>query len=178
MPFDVSHGPPPYAVAFQDWAPATGSAPPTLHDVRAEPREYPEIEIDRITGWRGGTEIVDNRAGRTFGVGDVAYPVRYLGKMRVYEGTLRAKDAFSLVLAENAMTLGFADQDAEGTMTITPWPAYAADPPIVWTFTARVIAFDFDPSWTIGDDEMLEWKWVLSLRSSDVLFYTGGTGYP
>lgn len=178
--FTVAHGPPPYAVAFQDWAPATGTAPPTLHDVRAEPRAYPEIEIERVTGWRGGTEIIDNRAGRTFGPGDIAYPARYLGKMRVYEGKVVAKDPFSLVLVQNEMVVGFADQDGEGTMTVTPWPAYADVTPVVWTFTARVIAFDFDPEWTIGDNEMLEWRWVLSLRSSDVKFYTGSppVGYP
>lgn len=181
MPFDVSHGPPPYAVAFHDWAPATGTAPPTLNDVNATPRVYPEIAVERVTGWRGGTETIDNRAPRTFLPGEIPYPARYLGKTRIYEGVVRAWDPFELVLVQNEMVIGFADQDGEGVMSVTPWPAYAADPAIVWTFAARVLAFDFDPEWALIDGGVIyEWKYMLTLRLSDRLFYTGSppVGYP
>lgn len=179
--FGVEHGPPPWSVAFHDWTPATGTAPPTINDVRATPRAYPEIELDRVTGWRGGTEIEDNRAPRTFRPGEVPYPARYLGKTRIYEGRVVAKDPFGLTLVQNNLVIGFADQNAEGSMAVAPWPAFAADPPVVWTYAARVAAFDFDPDFTISDDGgTYEWAFVLTLRLSDHLFYTGSppVGYP
>ncbi len=173
MAYNASHGPPCFD-AYHDWAPAgDASDPPTLNDVRDEPRVYPEIAIAKVTPWRSMPEIVDNRAPRTVGRGEIPYPIRELGLTRVYEGSIVTPDREELMETMSSMMAGFPQEDGEGTMTVTPWPSVAGEEPTVWAFTARVLMLTFDPEWILdGDAGTYEWKWVLTLRLSDARFYT------
>lgn len=175
MAYDVSHGPP-MLDATHAWDPATATAPPTLGDTQKEPMELPQVVIDGITGWRSLPELVDNRAPRTFGVGEVVYPPRTLGKTLVYECRLQADDRLELLEDQNAIVIGFGDRSAEGEMTVTPW---AAPGGVAWTYTALVTDLQFDPKWTLDGESQItyEWPFVLTLRMSDPRFYTSGTGY-
>jgi hypothetical protein len=175
MAYTSDHGPPLFD-ATQDWDPASGTAPPTLNDTNTEPPAFPRIVIDKCTGWRSLPDREDRRAPRTVGVGEVKYPARETGKTLVYECRVEALAREDLTLTQNALLQGFADTD-EGVMTVTPW---AVPGGVVWTFSAAVTALEFDPSWTLSGESgsvTYEWAFVLTLRMSDPLFYTGGTGY-
>lgn len=179
-PLTTTHGPV-WQLSKHQWAPATGTAPPVLNDAYAVPRVFPEIALDRVNGWRSSPELDDRRAPRTVGVGEVPYPSRTLGKLLVYEGRIVARGTDTGVLAvlekQMAFVTGFANMDGEGTMTVTPWTApYGGT---VWTFTARVMGWDFDPNWEVvgGEGAFVEWPFRLTLRMSDPRFYTGGVGY-
>lgn len=177
-PYTLADGPPRY-VALHAFAPVTATAPPVLNDVDGPPGAYEGIRLTRITGWYKTPDLVDNRAGRTFGIGEVVYPHRDLGVTRVYEGMVTARNHADLDALLWAMRTGFVAEDSEGTMTVTPWAAYADDPPIVWTFGARVLEFApaEDPKWT-EDQAFLTDTFTLSLRASDPRFYVGATAYP
>ena len=175
MPYTVVHGPPTYFDSTHAWAPATGAVPPVLGDTNKEPRVLPQIVIEQIAGWFDLPDLTDNRAPRTFGVGELPYPSRSTGKTLVYECRVEAADQLDLTLTANAVKQGFSDQDSEGTMTVTPWASYGGS---VWTYTARVVALQFDPKFTVRDDgATFEWGLVLTLRMSDPHFYLDGTGY-
>lgn len=175
--YTVAHGPP-WRDATLAWQPATAEAPPVLNDVGYEPRRLPQIALDKNTGWRDLPEMVDSREGRTYGIGEVAYPPRYLGKTLVPEGRIEADDRLDLLELQNAMVQGFGDRDVEGTMTVTPWPPFGGtgEDLVVWTFKALVLDLKFDADWTLSDG-FYEWGFVLTLRMSDPHFYVGETGY-
>ena len=176
MAYTAAHGPPALD-AFHQWDPATGTTPPVFNDVNEDTLTLPNTRIERINNWRGLPELIDNRAGRTFGIGEITYPSRTTGKTLVYECTLLGgTDREAFLLAQNAIVQGFADQDSEGEMTVTPW---AAPGGVVWTYQARVLDLQWDPSWTLNGESRIQYEWgfTLTLRMSDPLFYTGGTGY-
>jgi hypothetical protein len=168
---------PPDIDAVHQWAPATGTAPPALHAPTTDPLPtLPWIKVTAIDGWRDLPEIVDNRAPRTFGVGEVAYPARVLGKTLVYQCEIRAASRETVRNKLSLCLAGFGTDLNEGVMTVTP---YTAPGGVVFTYTARVIALDADSAWTpnLGSYAPYRWGFTLSLRMSDPKFYTSGTGY-
>ncbi len=173
MAYDATHGPPARDATHQ-WNPAGSGAPPVLGDTNKEPLVLPQIRIERITGWRDLPEMVDNRAGRTAGPGEIVYPPRFLGKTLVYECIVQSDDREETMFVQNGVVGGFGDRDVEGVMTVTPW---AAPGGAVWTYSALVTDLKFDPSWTLSRESAFpyEWPFVLTLRMSDPLFYTGET---
>lgn len=175
MAYTASHGPPALDATHQ-WDPPTTSNPPVLGDTHTEPIDLPQTQILGITGWRDLPEMVDNRAARTFGVGEVVYPPRYLGKTLVYECELQSDDREDLLGTQNGIVAGFGDRDTEGVMTVTPWPAPGG---VVWTFSALVTDLKFDAAWKLDGQSIIRYRWgfTLTLRMSDPKFYTGGTGY-
>lgn len=175
MAYTAAHGPP-LKDALHQWSPATGSAPPVINDTNTEPGEFPRIVLNNCLGWRSLPELVDNRAPRSFGAGEITYPARRLGKTLPYECTLQGTDREAFILMQNQVVQGFSGQDAEGVMTVTPWPVPGG---VVWTYSARVLDLQFDPEWKLdGEREIAyEWGFVLTLRMSDARFFTGGTGY-
>lgn len=173
MAYTATHGPPALD-AIHTWNPATATDPPALGDTHLEPMVLPQIVIDGITGWRDLPELVDNRAPRTFGVGEVAYPPRTLGKTLVYECRLQADDREELLEEQHALITGFGDRATEGVMTVTPW---AAPGGVAWTYSALVLDLKFDAKWKLDGESQVtyEWPFVLTLRMSDPHFYTGET---
>lgn len=177
MAYTAAHGPPALDATHQ-WANASGlSAPPVLGDSHREPQIYPQIVIDRIPGWRRLPDITDNRAGRTYGVGEIPYPSRMGGKTIVYECRLETVTREDCLAYQHAIINGFgAATDDEGVMTVTPWPVPGG---VVWTYAARVLDADFTEEWTLRGNHIAtyEWPFTLTLRMSDPKFYTGGVGY-
>jgi hypothetical protein len=171
MPYADIHGPPALDATHQ-WAPPVTSSPPVLNDVRREPIVLPQIEIIGITGWRDTPEMVDNRAPKTVGIGEVLYPPRFLGKTLVYECELQSDDRLDLLATQMSLVVGFGDRDSEGVMTVTPWPAPGG---VVWTYSALVTDVKFDPTWKIDGESQITYRWgfSLTLRMSDPHFYTG-----
>jgi hypothetical protein len=151
---------PPDIDATHAWAPVTGTAPPTLNVAGAGGAApvLPWIKVRAIDGWRDFPETIDNRAGRTFGVGEIAYPARVLGKTVVYQCEVQAATR----------------ESARGTLSL----AIAGFGP-AWTYTGRVIALDSDSTFTklSGVWGPFRWGFTLSIRMSDPRFYTGGVGY-
>lgn len=174
MAYGAQHGPP-AKDAFHQWAPAAGSAPPVFNDVNVEDVLYPCIRIDNIANWRGRREIIDNRAGRTAGPGEIVYPERRLGKTIVYECHLEGQDREDFLEEQNAIVQGFDDGD-EGVMTVTPWSVPGG---AVWTYTAKVLDLSAPDVWELDGEREVTYRWgfALTLRMSSGLFYTGGTGY-
>jgi hypothetical protein len=170
---------PPDIDATHAWAPVTGTAPPTLNVAGAGGAApvLPWIKVRAIDGWRDFPETIDNRAGRTFGVGEIAYPARVLGKTVVYQCEVQAATRESargtLSLAIAGFGLSMSD---EGTMTVTPFTVPGGP---AWTYTGRVIALDSDSTFTklSGVWGPFRWGFTLSIRMSDPRFYTGGVGY-
>jgi hypothetical protein len=177
MAYSVLHGPP-MKDATHEWVPATGTPPPVFNDINTDPEPiiYPAVALDNVANWRGLPELVDNRDPRTFGIGEVAYPSRQIGKTLVYECRLQGDDREDFILAQNEIVQGFPDQDGEGTMTVTPWTVPGG---VVWTFSARVLDLQWDEAWKLdGEREVTyEWGFTLTLRMSDPRFWTGGVGY-
>lgn len=178
MAYTAAHGPP-AKDATHDWTPPAASAPPTLGDTHLQPMVLPQIEILGINGWRDLPEMVDNRAPKTVGVGEVVYPPRFVGKPLVYECEMQAGPdditgaaRESLLAMQMALVVGFGDRDTEGVMTVTPWPAPGGVP---WTYSALVTDLKFDPSWKLDAEDVIAYRWgfTLSLRMSDPHFYTG-----
>lgn len=171
MAYTVLHGPPALD-ATHEWAPATAADPPALGDTHKQPMVLPQIVIDRITGWRSLPELVDNRAPRTFGAGEVVYPPRTLGKTLVYECRVQADDREDLLLLQNDVVVGFGDRGVEGVMTVTPWTAPGG---VVWTYSALVTDLQFDPAWKLDGESQItyEWAFTLTLRMSTPYFFTG-----
>ncbi len=173
MPYGTTHAPP-WFDATQQWEPATADAPPILNDVNKEPRELPQIVIDAITGWYDRADFIDNRAGRSAGPGEIKYPGRLIGKTLVYECRIEADGRLDFMETIASLQAGF-DEDAEGEMTITPWAPFAGS--VTWTFTAAVLALAFDKKPVLsGGPVIYEWPFVLTLRMSDVQFYSAGGG--
>lgn len=169
--YTLSHGPPPPAEATHTWAPSTADAPPVMGTNSVEPRELPEIEVLRCTGWYDGGDIVDNREGATSGIGDVAYPPRMHGLTRVYEAVIRTHSRFELLAAIAGLTGGYVIGD-DATMTVLAWPAWGGPTPVTWVYTARVIALTFDPAPVqLDDGATIEWAFVLTLRLADPRWY-------
>lgn len=163
------------------WAPVTGSAPPVLYDQggsgTAAPNSVEWVKINGIQGWRDLPEIVDNRAPRTFGVGEVLYPPRVLGKTVVYLLEARAANDTAVHELVSDIVNGFgqdlmAGTTEEGVMTVTPFEGVTA-----YTFSGRVIAIDPDDEPKILRGVPLPHRWVLtvSIRMSDPQFYNGPT---
>lgn len=177
MTYVAANGPPDID-ATHLWTPASGASPPTLNNQgTALPHVMPWIKVRSIDGWGDMPEIVDNRAPRTFGEGEVAYPSRVLGKTLVYNCEVRGLTAEEARGTLRLCLAGFwRSRDDEGVMTVTP---YAARGGPVFTFGARVIGMDSDSVWTYrsGAYGPYRWPFTVSLRMSDPLFYTGGTGY-
>lgn len=177
MAYVAADGPPDLD-ATHAWAPATGSAPPTINDQGGtDPPTFPWIKIVKpISGWRALPESDDNRAPRTAGPGEITYPGEKLGKTVVYECEIRAKTRQSAMSTMTALLNGYGDTDGEGTMTVTP---YASVGGVVWTYEARVLSLVPDVEFGYSPHRAWQWAWgfQLNLRMSDPLFYTGGTGY-
>lgn len=171
MAYADIHGPPALDATHQ-WDPPVTSNPPVLGDTHREPMVLPQIEIVGINGWRDLPEMVDNRAPRTFGVGEVVYPPRFTGKPLVYECEMQTDDRLELLAMQMSLIVGFGDRDSEGTMTVTPWPAPGGVP---WTYSALVTDLKFDPSWKLDGESQVQYRWgfTLSLRMSDPHFYVG-----
>lgn len=173
MAYSDIHGPPALD-ATHNWTPPITSAPPTLGDTHVEPPVLPQIEIKGITGWRDTPEMVDNRAPKTVGIGEVLYPPRFLGKTLVYECEMQAGPSGreDLLAMQMSLVVGFGDRDSEGVMTVTPWPAPGGVP---WTYSALVTDLKFDPAWALDGESQVTYRWgfTLTLRMSDPHFYTG-----
>ena len=176
MAYTASHGPP-LLDATHQWNPAAAADPPLLNDINTEPIDLPQIAVLACTGWRDAPEIVDNRAPRTFGVGEVVYPARVLGKTLVYECEIQSDDRLDMMTLQMGVVIGFGDRSAQGVMTVTPWPAPGG---VAWTYTALVTDVKFDPAWKLDGESQITYRWgfTITLRMADPLFYTGGTGYP
>lgn len=174
--YTTAHGVPELDATHQ-WAPSTAAAPMVMNDVGYEPRALPQIELDAIPGLRDSAELVDNRAGRTAGPGEIGYPPQVLGKTVVYEGRIVTQDRLELLEIQTEMTRGYVEGD-DGVMTVTPWPPFGGPEPVIWTYSARVLTLVFDKAWTLLNDGFTyEWGFVLTLRMPRALFYTGGVGY-
>jgi hypothetical protein len=178
MAYTASHGPP-LKDATHQWDPPTTSNPPVINDVQREPLVLPQIELLRCTGWRDLPDLVDNRAPRTVGVGEMLYPPRYTGKTLVYECEMQAGPddttgaaRESLLAMQMSLVAGFGDRDSEGVMTVTPW---AAPGGVTWTYSALVTDLKFDPEWKLDANDVITYRWEfsLTLRMSDPHFYTG-----
>ena len=177
MAYVAADGPPDID-ATHAWVPATGSAPPTLNvaGTGGNPPVLPWVKVLGIDGWRDAPEIVDNRAARTFGVGEIAYPARMLGRTVVYQLEARAVSRESVRGAVSACMTGFMTNMSEGTMTVTPFTVPGG---VVWTYTGRVIALDADSTFTkaAGVWGPFRWGLTVTIRMSNPLFYTGAVGY-
>lgn len=176
MAYTAADGPPDVD-ATHAWAPAAGTAPPTLNNRATDPATLPWIKVDGIQGWRSLPESEDNRAPRTKGDGEITYHGRKLGKTLVYEARVMAKTRETMRTALSGTMRGYAlSTDDEGEMTVTP---FAAPGGVVWTFSARVIDLQADRSFDYSDKRRAAYQWgfTISLRMSDPLFYTGGVGY-
>lgn len=170
---------PPDVDATHAWAPAAGPAPPTLNvaGTGGSPPVLPWIKVLAIDGWRDMPEVVDNRAPRTFGVGEVAYPARTLGKTVVYQLEVRAVSRESVRGTLSACLTGFGANTNEGTMTVTPFTVPGG---VAWTFTGRVIALDSDSTFTLAPAGLwgrYRWGLTVTIRMSDPHFYTSAVGY-
>jgi hypothetical protein len=178
MPYTTAHAPNPFD-HFHDWAPATATAPPTLNDCNADPRELPQIVLTGAANWYGLAELTNNSVPRTTGVGAVFVPPRQSSKTMVYKGRVEADDRFDLIEAMTALGRGFADRDTEGTMTLTPWASVAGvgDDLIVWTYAALVADYAPDEAWVLTDG-FYEWGFTLTMVMSDPYFRTEGATYP
>lgn len=179
MPWVTANGPPPPHVLTHMWTPGSGPSPPVLGDKGdVSPAELPYVKVLSVKGWRSSPEIEDNRDPRTAGEGEFPYPIRVLGKPLVYKCEVWAENIWDVTTLINQCALGFTtNQSDEGVMTLEPYSGYGGT---VWTFGARVIDFDPDEehnhSWhRVGK---FRWGFLLSLRMSNRLFYTGGVGYP
>lgn len=174
----VANDGPPDIDAKHAWVPAAGTSPPVLNDPGAGgPPPLPWVKVTAIDGFRDMPEMVDNRAPRTFGAGEITYPARVLGKTLVYQCEIRAASRESVRGTLSALLRGYyASRSDEGTMTITP---YTIPGGVVWTYTARCLAIDADSSFSLARGVWGPYRWglTISLRMSDPLFYTGGTGY-
>ena len=164
--------------ATHAWAPATGSAPPTLNvsGVGGVAPVLPWIKVTSVDGWRDLPETVDNRAARTFGAGEIAYPARVLGKTLVYQLEIRAATRESVRGTLTACLNGFGTDTNEGTMTVTPFTVPGG---VTWTYAGRVTALDSDSAFTYSSGLWGPFRWGLTvtIRMSDPHFYTGGVGY-
>lgn len=177
MAYVAADGPPDID-ATHAWAPAAGTAPPTLNARATDPATLPWIKVDGIAGWRSLAESEDNRDKRTYGDGEIPYTSRKLGKTIVYECRVLAKTRETVRNKLSLTLAGFArSTDAEGVMTVTP---YAVPGGVVWTYSARVIDMQADRSFSYDSNRRANFQWgfTISLRMSDPLFYTGGVGYP
>jgi hypothetical protein len=183
MAYTAAHGPP-LKDATHQWDPPTVSNPPVLNDVNESTLALPQVEILRCTGWRDAPEMVDNRAPRTFGSGEVVYPPRFLGKTIVYECELQAGPddttgaaRESLLATQMSLVVGFGDRATPGVMTVTPW---AHPGGVAWTYTALVTDMKWDAEWKLAGEDPISYRWgfTITLRMADPLFYTGGVGYP
>ncbi len=175
MALTIAHGPV-WQRSTHLWAPAVGDAPPILNDRGdTRPATMPWTRIRSIPGWRATPEIEDNRDGRTAGPGEVPYPIRELGKPLVYKCEVQAETEEDLILTLNEHKLGFSDQNGEGVMTVTPYGVGEPE----WEFSARVIDFSEDENLVWERNSLIPFRqgFLLSLRMSDTLFYTGGIGY-
>ncbi len=167
---------PPDIDATHTWAPLTGTAPPVLNDQGGgAPEAVAWITVRSIDGGRDLPETIDNRAGRTFGIGEIPYPARVLGKTVVYQCEARGPTLESARGQVSRCVAGFGlSISDEGTMTVEPT---APEGP-TWTFMARVIALDADsrPTLLRGVFNPYRWGFTLSLRMSDPRFYTDVDG--
>ncbi len=176
MPYGATHAPS-WWDSTHAWVPATADPPPVLHDCHKQPRELPQIVVDGVTGWNDLGEMVDNRAPRTYGAGEVVYPSRFIGLTRIYEAHVEADDRLDFAEMIAGLTTGYGDRSDEGMMTVTPWLPYGGEDPITWTFTALVLALAFDKAPVLGEDGIdYQQAFVLTLRLSDPAFYMGGGG--
>lgn len=178
MAYIATDGPPDID-ATHAWAPLAGTAPPTLNvaGTGAAAAVLPWVKVRAIDGWRDLPETVDNRAPRTFGDGEIAYPARLLGKTVVYQLEVQAASRESVRGTLSALVAGFGlSTSDEGTMTVTPFSVPGGP---AWTFTARTLAIDADSAFTklTGVWGPFRWGLTISLRMSDPRFYTGGVGY-
>lgn len=169
---------PPDVDATHTWAPAAGTPPPVLNDQGGGvPNALSWLKLIAIDGWRDLPEMLDNRAPRTFGVGEVPYPSRVLGKTVVYQLQARGvtrEEAQGLV---SGCLNGFgASMSDEGIMTVTP---HATPGGVAWTFAGRVIAIDADSTFTLARGVLAPYRWGLtvSIRMSNPHFYTSAVGY-
>lgn len=180
MPYSTTNAPP-WIDATLTYTPPTADAPPALNDVNREPRVLPQIRIQGIAGWYDLPDFIDNREGRTYGSGEVAYPGREIGKTLVPECRIESDDRleFTQIIADLAH--GFGDRSGEGVWTITPWAPFAdEDTPVIWTFSTLVTGLVFDKAPVLVDNGVTySWGFVLTLRMSDPRFYVAGTAvYP
>ncbi len=158
------------------WAPVTGTPPPVLYEQGGgAPNSADWIKVLGIGGWRDLPEMVDNRAPRTFGVGEVVYPPRVLGKTLVYGLEARAESDELVHELVSDLLNGFGTDliegiTDEGVMTIEPFVAATT-----WTFSGRVIAVDPDdePTFLRGVRLPHRWRLSVSIRMSDPRFYNG-----
>lgn len=178
MAYVASDGPPDID-ATHAWAPATGTAPPTLNvsGTGGAAPVLPWIKVTSIDGWRDMPEVVDNRAPRTFGVGEVVYPARVLGKTLVYNMEIRAASRESVRGTLSSCLNGFGADTSEGVMTVTP---YAVPGGVAWTFAGRVIALDSDSAFTLAPSGLwgrYRWGLTVTIRMSNPHFVTSATEY-
>lgn len=178
MAYVATDGPPDID-ATHAWAPATGSAPPTLNvsGTTTSAPTLPWVKVLAIDGWRDLPEQIDNRAPVTFGVGEKAYPARMIGKTLVYQLEVRAASRESVRGTLSACLNGFGTDSAEGTMTVVPFTVPGG---VTWTFTGRVTAVDSDSAFTLAPSGLwgrYRWGLTVTIRMSDPRFFTGGVGY-
>lgn len=162
---------PPSLDATHAWAPATGSAPPTLNSRGSDPPTLPWIKVRQIANWRGAPEADDFREARSAIDGEIGYPGRLLGKTVVYECEIRAATRETVQGRLTAVLNGFGDRFGLGTMLVTP---FASPGGVAWEFQARVLLVDPDPAWTYlpGAAGPYRWGFALSLRMLNPRFYT------
>ena len=124
----------------------------------------PYADLDTITGLFSLPEADDSRDPRIGANGEVVYPTFTRGKTVTYEGRIITVDE-SIYAYRWAMLGAFADQNNEGTMTITPHPSWGGGG---WQFQARVLTLDIDDDIIVdaltARPSPFELHFILSLR--------------
>lgn len=177
MPWTLANGPP-ETNAIHLWTPSASSsavAPPAINDPGgAFPANLPWIKLLRVNGYRKAPEKEDNREGRTYGVGEMMYPPRVLGKTLGYELEARSNTDQECAQLVTACLNGFYVGDVEeGTMTVTPFASIGGN---AWTYSAAVIDVDPGEGFTFSRKRRgyFRWRFTIALRMSDPVFYTTG----
>lgn len=136
----------------------------TLNDLESG---LPYADLDKITGLFGLPESDDLRDPRIGANGEVLYPSFTRGKTITYEGRLISPDASIYAYRWQMLTV-FANQSTEGTMAITPHPAWGSGG---WSYQARVLTLEIDDEITVDKLATMpspyQLSFILSLRMKD-----------
>ncbi len=166
-----------------EWVPFTGTAPPVINDQGAGASATPPgptlpwTKLLGAPGIRRGPDFDDARGKRTLAEGEYPYPSLPVGKTVVMTCQVRALTLESVTETYTSFLTGFTENmDDDGTMTSTPYDFIGG---VVWTWTARCIAFDPDESWSHFPKRRAPFRWgfSVSLRMSTARFYTDDVGY-
>lgn len=170
-PYTTAHGVP-VRDAVWTFAPATGSAPPAIND-----HSTSWIQLLNAPGLNDAPEADDNREPRTNVDGEIIYPGFKLGRTFSLSLLILAEDELAMLALLTGLRRGYTtNMNAEGTFTVTPYSGRGGP---VWTFGARILAFDPEDDFTFSRHRVWKYRWAVAIqaRMSNPLFYVGATGY-